>query len=342
MKIPSNSSVLISGIHPVSLAFASILGVCGVKVLMIDEAATNTSETVSFKIDYYSFELLKHLGFDLADSEEFAINQADFIKQSLKILATNLCSVIWNTQLQAKPKANDNTYLLKHDDEIITHQSQFFYTLDDLLIDELNARLNFRNNFLLAWRLLGILEKNLKPKILYSYPKETELLKAHFTNREITKNPFQKLLNKLSTSKKQGLHLIDSSISIHLSQHRDIEAGEILPDLAFYDEQLKAPSSLYKWCNYRHFSVFFFGHLTSSHLFTIAKWIQLNYKVQLFYLPPSEKNQSVFDAFQIREGERKTLIIRPDRYIGLINDAIDIDIIDNYLNSVLGMRAKAE
>jgi hypothetical protein len=111
-------------------------------------------------------------------------------------------------------------------------------------------------------------------------------------------------------------------------------------DLDFYDEKLKINSSLYQWCSYHHFSVFFFGFLTPSHLFTIAKWIQLNYAVQLFYLPPSEKNQHIFDAFEIKEGERKTLIIRPDRYIGLINDAIDIDIVDNYLKNMVLMKNK--
>jgi hypothetical protein len=340
MRIPSSSSILLSGINPVSLALASILSTCGVKVLVVDEWKPITSGVEEIIIDNYSFELLQHIGFELETNMKPRINAAYFVKQSLKVLATNLCSVIWDTQVLSKPKASSQIYRLKHEDEIFEHQSQYFYNTHDLLTNQTHSILNFRNIFALAWRLIGILNKNLDQKILESYPKEVDLLKEQFDIINGSKKQFHKVIQQLFSSKKRELNLVDSKISLHLSQHRNIEAGDLLPDLNFYDEQLKTESSLYKWCNYRHFSVFMFGYLTPSHLFTIAKWLQLNYAVQLFYLPPSERNQPVFDTFQILTGERKTLIIRPDRYIGLISDSIDIDIIDNYLKSIIMMKTK--
>ena len=80
------------------------------------------------------------------------------------------------------------------------------------------------------------------------------------------------------------------------------------------------------------------GSLSKYNLFNIAKWVKSNYNVQLFYLPPSEKNQHIFNFFNIIEGEKKTLIIRPDRYIGLINDRIDLEIIQSYLSDFLQLK----
>lgn len=339
MRIPTDSSILILGSHPVALAFASVLSACGLKVLVIDELKEADSNPKKIILDPYSFSLLAHLGYKLPDDTNHKINQADFTKQSLKLLATNVCSVLWNVELAAKPGFNAKTYLIKHQDEVFEHESDYCFTSREFLIDPLNDALNFRNIFLLAWRLIGIINKNLDAKILNSYPEESAILENQYPYYNAPKNKFQRFTQKLFAPKKE-INIIGSKISIHLSQHRNMEAGELLPNLDFYDEKLNTQEKLYKWCNYRHFSVFLFGYLTTHHLFTVARWIQLNYSVQLFYLPPSKKNQEVFDAFEIKEGERKTLIIRPDRYIGLIKDAIDIDIIDNYLKNLLLMKPK--
>lgn len=340
MRIPADSSILILGSHPVALAFASVLSTCGVKVLVIDELKEADSNHKKLTLDQYSLSLLTHLGYKLPDDANNEIDQADFIKQSLKLLASNVCSVLWNVELVTKPAFNAKTYLLKHQGEVFEHESEYCFTSEELLIDPLNDALNFRNIFLLAWRLIGIINKNLDAKILNSYPEETAILKNQYPIFAAPKNQFQRFTQKLFAPEKKEINIIGSKISLHLSQHRNIEAGEMLPNLDFYDEKLNTQEKLYKWCNYRHFSVFLFGYLTTHHLFTVARWIQLNYSVQLFYLPPSEKNQAVFDVFQIKEGERKTLIIRPDRYIGLIKDAIDLDIIDNYLKNLLLMKPK--
>jgi hypothetical protein len=74
-------------------------------------------------------------------------------------------------------------------------------------------------------------------------------------------------------------------------------------------------------------------------LFALAKWITHSYNgaLNLFYLPPSAKNQHVFNQFDIAEGKQKALIVRPDMHIGLMNDVVDIDMMDNYLNNVVGL-----
>jgi len=71
-------------------------------------------------------------------------------------------------------------------------------------------------------------------------------------------------------------------------------------------------------------------------LFTVAKWITTHYQgvLNFFYLPPSSKNLDVFEAFEANPHEQKALIIRPDMYIGYINDVADIAMMDNYLKNV--------
>ena len=340
MSIPKKSSILISGSSPVAIAFATILSACGIKVLVIDELREADLRKESFVLDRYCFSLLEKMGYKLPEADHFLIKTSDFITQSLSLLATHLSLVFWDTKWTSNYNISGSNYILKYRDVDFEHQTEYHFTINDLVIDVNNEALNFRNAFVLAWRLIGIITGNLDAKILQSYPAETALLSKQYADQSSSKNSFQQLFSRLLKSKKSEINLIESKISLHLSQHRKVEAGELLKDLDFYDEKLKVNSSLYQWCSYHHFSVFFFGFLTPSHLFTIAKWIQLNYAVQLFYLPPSEKNQHIFDAFDIKEGERKTLIIRPDRYIGLINDAIDIDIIDNYLKSMVLMKHK--
>jgi len=80
------------------------------------------------------------------------------------------------------------------------------------------------------------------------------------------------------------------------------------------------------------------GKLQEIDLFTLAKWITQNYPaLNFYYLPPSAKNADVFDSFEITAGRKKALIIRPDMHIGFSNDAVDIEMMENYLRNVLGM-----
>ena len=331
MIIPSKSDVLISGIQPVTLAFASILGFCGLKVLVVDDLKKPVLNPKSLNLSDYNILLLKHVGFTIeANTSHFS-----FVNQSLKLLATHLSNVVWDTQIIEK---SQNNYQLKHNNVSLLHESKFIYSSDDLIIDKNENELNFRNAFVLAWRLVAIVNETFSSNILLSYQKEKEILQQY----AVEKSQFQKIREKFIGTKKTAIQLADSKINLHLSHKRELQAGDILPDLAFYDEQLKADSSLYNWCKYAHFSIIIFGYLGPTNLFSLARWLQLNYPIQLFFLPQSEKNEAIFKALRIPLGEKKTLIIRPDRYIAFVNDTVDMDIIDNYLNNVLGMNAKAK
>jgi hypothetical protein len=81
-----------------------------------------------------------------------------------------------------------------------------------------------------------------------------------------------------------------------------------------YDEKKLRLTDLHAWCNKPGFTLITLGELPEMFLFTLARWITQNYSgtLNFFHLPPSIKNQQVFDAFGIREGQTKALIIRPD------------------------------
>jgi hypothetical protein len=190
---------------------------------------------------------------------------------------------------------------------------------------------------LIGWRIIGIIKGTLNPAAIKFSFEESDLLKSQIQEATKTANFITRFAGKKI---KPFPNLFDSKLNLHLSQDRKVEAGELLPDLKVYDEKQKLETSLHHWCAYQQFSLIFLGDLIPTNLFAIARWIQLNYSIQFYYLPHSEKNENVFEYFKMRKGERKTMIIRPDLFIGLIHDAIDVDVIDNYLSNFIKMKAK--
>lgn len=131
-----------------------------------------------------------------------------------------------------------------------------------------------------------------------------------------------------------------SAISLHLSDAGHIKAGDRLPYLKVFDEKKQEETDLHEWCTKPGFTLIVLGKLQEIDLFTLAKWITQNYGANLnfFYLPQSAKNTAVFKAFEVKNSKKKALIIRPDMHIGFINDVVDIDMMDNYLNNVIGLK----
>ncbi|MBK0381502.1 hypothetical protein I5M32_00895 [Pedobacter sp. SD-b] len=341
MIIPSSSEILIDGISVQSLAFAVILSANGAKVLMVDEQNGFELPCKFTVLDDYCLAFLTESGFEFSSDElrEKQIDLQKFIAQALKLLAKNLCNVIWEGKIIRKSETvcsiSNNGNIAQHTTSYILKQEIFQSHID--LID-------IRLSILLAWRLIGIYTTHsLQKKIIDSYKKEAGLLKTqyHLKNPTSKRNILQKWFGNLFFNS-GGFNLIDSKTSLHLSQYRNIQAGELLPNLSFFDEHKKTSSKLYDWCSYGHFSVIIFGTLSQTNLYYNARWLKLHYPVQLFYMPYSEKNQPVFDALNIRNGEKKTLLIRPDKYIGLLHDGVDIEIIDNYLQNFIYMNQKGE
>jgi 2-polyprenyl-6-methoxyphenol hydroxylase-like FAD-dependent oxidoreductase len=131
----------------------------------------------------------------------------------------------------------------------------------------------------------------------------------------------------------------DSKINLHLSHTTKIKAGDRLPYLKVFDEKKQEETDLHEWCSKPGFTFIVLGNLKELDLFTLAKWLTQNYPgiINFFYLPPSAKNTAVFETFEIKKGQKKALIVRPDMHIGFMNDVVDIDMMDNYLRNVVGV-----
>ncbi|MGV3507661.1 MAG: FAD-dependent monooxygenase, partial [Sphingobacteriaceae bacterium] len=219
----------------------------------------------------------------------------------------------------------------------------------------------------LAWKLAGVLEKKYPESILDTYAQERmpvakRLLKT--TDRLFTLVILQGwLVRKLKgiilpllaktfwksgvTNRRlfeiisqTGIQYHDSQLSIHHSQSKKVKAGDRLPYIKFYDEKLKQDTDLHAWCKSAGFTLIIIGQLSQRDVLAIVKWIKLTYPSGLafFYLPPSKRNQHLFDCFEIPENGRKALIVRPDMHIGYINDIVDIELLGGYLEGSIGWK----
>ena len=217
----------------------------------------------------------------------------------------------------------------------------------------------------LAWKLAGVVNGQMNPSILATYsaermPVAKSLLST--TDKAFTLimsgNPLIRLFKKwvlpnllrwvwrkqtireafFTRISQIGISYRDSAISLHLSQSTKIKAGDRLPYLKIFDEKKQEETDLHAWCAKPGFTLIILAKLTESDLFTLAKWVTQNYPaLNFYYLPPSAKNLQVFNAFEIRENQARSLIVRPDMHIGLMNDKVDMLLMDNYLRNVVGL-----
>ncbi len=218
----------------------------------------------------------------------------------------------------------------------------------------------------LAWKLAAVVNKQTTEAVLESYvdermPVAKALLKTTdkafniamsgnplvgFFKRWIMPGMLKMMWNNETIKEKlfsiisqTGISYRDSKLNLHLSHAAKIKAGDRLPYLKVYDEKTHEETDLHQWCAKPGFTLIAMGYVPETELFTWARWINQYYPQTLnfFYLPPSNKNRQVFDAFEITADQRKTLIVRPDMYIGLVSDVIDRGTVDNYLRNVVGV-----
>jgi hypothetical protein len=218
----------------------------------------------------------------------------------------------------------------------------------------------------LGWKLAGVVNAQLKESVLDSYAAERMPVARGLLNSTdkifkiiISTNPFTVFFKKWIMPKmlafvwqSESLREVffkrvaqiniaypQSKLSLNLSHGGLVKAGDRLPYLKVFDEKKQEETDLHEWCSKPGFVLIVLGKLQEIDLFTLAKWITQNYGASLnfFYLPPSAKNAGVFKAFEVNEGKKKALIIRPDMHIGFINDVVDIDMMDNYLVNILGL-----
>jgi 2-polyprenyl-6-methoxyphenol hydroxylase-like FAD-dependent oxidoreductase len=218
----------------------------------------------------------------------------------------------------------------------------------------------------LAWKLAGVVNNQYKESILETYSIErmpvaknllnttdrifTVIMSGRWYIRILRKWVLPYVL-KFAWSRKNikteifklvsqiGINYRHSSLNLHLSNATKIKAGDRLPYLKIFDEKKEEETDLHKWCNKPGFTLIVFGKFDEMFLFNIARWITVKYPNQLnfFYLPPSGKNLEVFNAFEVSPHLQKAIIIRPDMYIGFINDRVDMVLMDNYLKNVIGI-----
>jgi len=218
----------------------------------------------------------------------------------------------------------------------------------------------------LAWKLAGVVNKQYRPAILESYaaermPVATDLLKTtdraftfilsdSFFTRLLKQWLLPKILKKIWGSVKMreafftrisqtGISYRESKLNLHLSRSTKIKAGDRLPYLKLFDEKKQTETDLHEWCAQPGFTFIAMGKITEMDLFSLAKWITQTYPnlLNFYYLPPSARNQHIFDAFDVTSPYQKTLIIRPDMHIGLMSDGIDMEIIRKYMEDVVGV-----
>ena len=218
----------------------------------------------------------------------------------------------------------------------------------------------------LAWKLAGVVNGQFNEKILDSYAAErmpvaktllntTDQVFSTVMSRSWAAGIFKKWIMPRMLKfiwgqgrirefffkgvSQIGVSYRDSNINLHLSHATGIKAGDRLPYLKVFDEKKQEATDLHAWCSKPGFTFIVMGKLPETDLFALAKWITQNYPSTLnfFYLPFSARNEPVFDAFEVKPGRGKALIVRPDMYIGFINDAIDMGVMDNYLRNVVGV-----
>lgn len=219
----------------------------------------------------------------------------------------------------------------------------------------------------LAWKLSGVVHNEFDERILDTYSSERmnvarKLLRTTdrlFTLAVVTHPILRKIRNWLLPRvlhylwkgenissrvfrmiSQTGVEYRNSSLSVHHGSLIKVRAGDRLPFLKLYDEKLQADTDLHLWCSKTGFTLLVIGYLGQRDLYLLARWIKSAYPFNLnfYYLPPSERNQHVFDYFQMQEKSKKSIIVRPDMYIGYMNDVVDIELIDGYLKQTVGWK----
>jgi hypothetical protein len=217
----------------------------------------------------------------------------------------------------------------------------------------------------LGWKMAAVINGQIKENILTSYATErmpiaktllrtTDRIFNIITSRSwfsglLKRYIMPKALKLLWSNEKlreaffkrvsqTAINYRDSKINLHLGNVTSIKAGDRLPYLTIFDEKKQRNTDIHTWCNKPGFTLITLGEIKESYLFTLAKWITQSYgsSLNFFHLPPSANNQNVFDAFQVKPGARKALIIRPDMHIGYMNDIVDIELMNNYLRNIVG------
>ena len=213
----------------------------------------------------------------------------------------------------------------------------------------------------LAWKLAGVVNGRMAARILHTYQQE-RMPGARMDNGvfELLENSpawlnwlrrarLVKRINRIGSNPGRLKHAFDrlaglstdyrqSPLSVHHASGGQIRAGDRLPYLPVFDEKTKTQTDLHRWCEKPGFVLLVLGTISHHHLNIIGQWMRQKYprEMHLYYLPYSFQNQPVFDAFEVRSTGTKIVLVRPDMYIGYINDMLNVSLIDTYMEEIFG------
>ncbi len=217
----------------------------------------------------------------------------------------------------------------------------------------------------LAWKLAGVIGDRIHPRLLHTYQQERasvakDVFRMADRGFELAtglpqwlKPVRDMLLTKLLRSvsaKPARLHAVfaqqaqlsthyrKGGLAVHHATGVRIRAGDRLPFLPVFDEKTKTQTDLHRWCEKPGFVLLVLGTISHHHLHIIGQWMRQKYPrhMHLYYLPYSLRNQLVFDLFEVKPEGTKSILVRPDMYIGYINDMLNVSLIDTYMEEVIG------
>lgn len=221
----------------------------------------------------------------------------------------------------------------------------------------------------LAWKLAGVIKGTMKPQLLNTYQQErmpiaktildtTDRLFSAVIGRHHTMmgllSPFllpmvfrflskdvRRLTKVFATLGQLDQQYRHSVISVHHSSATKVKAGDRLPYLSVFDEKLKEETHLHRWSKKSGFLLLILGTIGTMNIDLLGRWIKQHYPqdMHLFYLPFSERNREVFQQFEVLDAGVKMILVRPDMHIAFTSDALNIGLIENYMETGLGWKA---
>lgn len=225
--------------------------------------------------------------------------------------------------------------------------------VDGLFLLDSIINLHFQDAANLSWKLAFIISEKMNKTMLSSYEVERKFLAMRVYRKSYwllnvllyKGRLFSKLRQQLALKSLDNILFTEynyrrSELSLHHSLSKKIVAGDRLPNFTVYDEKSGVDTSLHEWVKKSGFVLLLLGSLSSYLRFNIGQGIKKKYTsyVHVYYLPYSSKNEHVFKAFEMKAEQHKMILIRPDGYIGFINDVLNASLVDTYMEELMKWR----
>lgn len=216
----------------------------------------------------------------------------------------------------------------------------------------------------LGWKLAGVVQGRMDKKVLLSFRKERNphhsLAPLSLFGQALTIcRRLPKILRKLEpfmvrrtfaqpAQRKSTLfqlsgligHYRHSPLSLHYSSSVRIKAGDRFPYLPVYNEKEKTWTDTHRAIQKNGLVLVVLGRLSQQSLHILSQWVQQKYPqgLGLYYLPYSNRNRAIFEAFDMPETTAQGILVRPDMHIAYMSNSLSIALFDNYLAEILGWK----